>query len=117
MYKVLIVDDEIAICMGLTKLIDWTSYGFEASGYALNGLEALEKIKLDRYDVIVTDVRMPEIDGIELIRKIKDLEYDCKIIIISGYKDFEYARAAVEYGVRNYILKPINEDVLISNQI
>lgn len=115
MYKVLIVDDEATICKGLRVLIDWNKYGFEIAGEASNGLEALEQAESLRYDVIVTDIRMPEVDGLELIRRLKATKYSARIIILSGYKDFEYARAAIEYGVKNYVLKPIDEDVLISS--
>lgn len=117
MYRVLIADDEIAICKGLSILIDWKAFGFEVVDYALNGLEAFEKIKEGKYDLVFTDIRMPEIDGIKLLRMIRENKYPCRIVILSGYKDFEYARSAVEYGAKNYILKPICEEILINTII
>lgn len=114
MYKVLIVDDDFIICAGLQKLIDWKQYGFEAKDYALNGLEAIEMIERSAYDLIITDIRMPKFDGIDLIKAMRERNYTSKIIILSGYRDFEYARTALEYGVKKYILKPVNEKVLIS---
>lgn len=113
MYKVLIVDDEPAVCKGLGLLIDWKAYGFEVADYALNGLEAMEKIRAGKFDVVITDIRMPEVDGIELIKRIRELRVPCRLIILSGIKDFEYARAALEYGVESYILKPVGEEELI----
>ena len=113
MYKVLIVDDEATICRGLRIVIDWNRYGFEVSDYALNGLDALEKAARGKFDVIITDVRMPKVDGLELIRRLKEIDYPAKIIILSGYKDFEYAQAAVEFGVKKYILKPVNPEILV----
>lgn len=112
MYKVLIVDDQDAVREGLSIMLEWESLGFTVNGYAANGKEAINQIQLSQYDLVITDVRMPIIDGIMLIKKMKSMNYQAKIIIISGYKEFEYARAAVEYGVKNYILKPIDEEVL-----
>lgn len=113
MHRVLIVDDEIDICRGLGILINWEGLGFDAADFACDGAEALYKLRTGIYDVLVTDIRMPEIDGIELIKKIYEAKYPIKTVVLSGYKDFEYARAAVEMGVKNYLLKPISRDELI----
>jgi two-component system, response regulator YesN len=113
MYSVLIVDDEFVIYEGISMLIDWKFYGFEVCDYASNGLVALEKTKTTKYDVVITDIRMPEIDGLELIGRLIQSGYPAQYIILSGYRDFEYARSAIEFGVKNYILKPIDEDLLI----
>lgn len=117
MYKVLIVDDDFIICTGLQKLIDWEVYGFISKDYALNGLEALEMLEKTVYDLIITDIRMPKCDGIDLIKEIRQKNYPSKVIILSGYRDFEYAQTALEFGVKKYILKPVNEKILINTII
>ena len=114
MYKVLIVDDDSIICTGLQKLINWEDYGFEAEDYALNGLEALKMVERVVYDLIITDIRMPKLDGIELIKALRQKGYTSKIIILSGYRDFEYAQTALEFGVKKYVLKPVNEKTFIN---
>lgn len=113
MYKVLLVDDEPAICKGLQVLIEWNVYGFEVGGYALSGEEALSMAAGSQFDLVITDIRMPGMDGIELIRCMKERKYPTRVIILSGYKDFEYAQAALEYGVRRYVLKPVSESTLV----
>ena len=130
MYKVLIVDDEEIIREGLALLVDWPSLGFEIGGYAGNGQEALKCIcdtaqenlsaltpmqQVDPsllsdagYDLIVTDIRMPVLDGLEFIRKLRTMAPDIKIIIISGYNEFTYAQQAIALGVKGFLLKPID---------
>lgn len=113
MYNVLIVDDEPIICEGMCKIIDWNDYGFNIIDIAGNGREALGKIKNDGIDLVITDVRMPAMDGIELCRQIKQYNESIEIIIISGYNDFEYARKAIEYNVKAYLLKPVMPNELV----
>lgn len=112
MYKVLFVDDEPNICEGLKLIIDWESEGFGIAGVAFNGSDALKQLDTIAADIIITDVRMPEMSGIELVKKLNETHNRAKVIIISGYSEFEYAREALRYGVRNYILKPINREIL-----
>ncbi|NSW90033.1 MAG: response regulator transcription factor [Firmicutes bacterium] len=112
-YKVLIVDDEYLIRQGLSEGIPWSEIGFEVSGTAANGREALAHIRETVPNVIITDVKMPVIDGIELSRIVKQEYPDIKTIILSGYGEFEYAQKAIEYNVCSYILKPLNEEDLI----
>lgn len=114
MYKVLVVDDDYIICKGLQKFIKWQEYGFEADDYAMDGLEALEMMERNTYDLIIADIRMPNMDGIELIKSIRQKGYTLQIVILSGYRDFEYAQTALEYGVKKYILKPVNEKAFIN---
>ncbi|MCP3775063.1 response regulator [Paenibacillus sp. MZ04-78.2] len=114
MYKVLFVDDEPNICEGLKLIIDWESEGFGIAGVARNGSDALKQLESTAADIIITDVRMPEMSGIELVKKLNETRNGAKVIIISGFSEFEYAREALRYGVRNYILKPINRDMLES---
>ena len=113
MYKVMIVDDEKCIRKGLQILINWGEYGFSAEDEAANGMEALRLLEREKFDVIITDIRMPRMDGLELAKQIYEMNIRTNIIIISGYKDFEYARSAIEFGVKRYILKPIDQNLLI----
>lgn len=113
MYNVLIVDDEPIICEGLCKIIDWNDYDFNVIDTASNGRDAMDKIKKSEIDLVITDVRMPAMDGIELCKQIREYDEAIEIIIISGYNDFEYARKAIEYNVKAYLLKPIMPNELI----
>ena len=108
MIKVLIMDDEPHVCQLVRKIIDWEGMGFEIAGEAHDGLEGLEKAKACCPDVVIMDIRMPGIGGLELVEKIKALHRQTFFIIISGYKDFEYAREALRQGVYGYLLKPLN---------
>ncbi len=112
MYNVLLVDDEIFARQGLRNLIDWASCGFEVIDEAGNGEDALAIIQKDKPDLVITDIRMPVLDGMELIRiTTQEQPYKPSFIIISGYDDFKYAQQAVRYGVHDFILKPIDENV------
>lgn len=113
MYSVLIVEDETMIRNGLKILIPWEKYGFVIAGAAEGGSRALELMSARYFDVVVTDVRMPRIDGLELIRTMRERNIGSEVIILSGYRNFEYARTAIEYGVRNYLLKPIDTEELV----
>ncbi len=115
MNKVVLVDDEIYARQGLKKLIDWEQYGFKVCEEAENGEEALRVIQSTNPDLIVTDIRMPVLDGLELIRSVRESgnKY-AKFIIISGYNDFKYAQQAIKFGVQDFILKPIDEEELKS---
>src|SRR5665647_69229 len=115
MYNVLIADDEPAVREGLSIMIDWNSYGFTISNTAQNGRDALEKLTSDSYNLVITDIRMPVLNGLQLIKEIRDKSTDTKIMVISGYSEFEYAKRAIEYGVKAYLLKPINRDELLMN--
>lgn len=113
MYNVMIVDDEPAIREGLSMVIDWENYGFKVIDTAENGIVALHKLKTDVYQLIIVDIRMPELNGLELIKEIKKLDPNIKVIILSGYSDFSYAKQAITYGVKNYLLKPVDSDELV----
>ena len=115
MYKVLIVDDEKPIVDGLKVFIDWEELGFKVVGSALNGNDGVKLAKELNPDVIITDIRMPLLDGIEMIERIKVFNQSCRFMILSGYSDFEYAREALRKGAFCYILKPVNESELVSN--
>src|SRR4051812_13705756 len=110
MYKVLLVDDEVFVRKGLLNLIDWESFRFKICGEAENGQEALDKIDHILPDVIITDIRMPKLDGLGLIHAVMTKrDYKPFFIIISGFHDFKYAQQALRYGVHDYILKPIDD--------
>jgi two-component system response regulator YesN len=113
MYDVLIVDDESIICEGISKIIDWRKYDFNVIGLAGNGREAMEIIKNRHTDLVITDIRMPAMDGLELSGQIKQYDPNIKVIIVSGYGDFEYARKAIEYDVKAYLLKPVIPEELL----
>ena len=107
MIKVVIADDEEKVCQLIMGLIDWESLGMRIVGVAHNGIEALERIKECKPDLIITDIRMPGYDGLELIRQTQEIKADVDFIIISGYRHFDYAQNAIKYGVGDYLLKPI----------
>jgi two-component system response regulator YesN len=106
--KALLVDDEINIIKNLRQIIPWEQMGIEVIGLAKNGLEALQYIHADYPDILLTDIRMPLMDGLTLLQRVRELNQDCEIMILTGYQDFEYARSALQYGAKDYILKPIH---------
>ncbi len=114
MYKVLIADDELFILEGLREIINWEEHGLEIGGEATNGIEALEIIKSTKIHILVTDIKMPKMDGLELIKIIRDSYPEIKVVIISGYDDFGLLKKAMKYGIENYLLKPVNTDELSS---
>jgi len=113
-YKVLLVDDEMIIRQGLRVLIDWKSLGLELVAEAENGESALKLIKEFKPHILITDVKMPKMNGLELIKEINAMGLNIKTIIISGYDDFAYVKEALKYGVYEYILKPIRESDIVS---
>ena len=113
--KVLLVDDEPFILQGLRVLIDWKSIGCEIVATAPNGADAYEYVKNNHVDIIVTDIKMPEMNGIELLKKLREDGFsDIEVIILSGYKDFEYAMQGLKYGCAGYVLKPVEKDEITS---
>jgi two-component system response regulator YesN len=116
MYRLVIADDEVWIRERLAKAIDWASAGIEVAGVAQDGKEALRLCLETKPDVVITDIRMPGLSGLEFLKELKNHSTSAKIIIISGYSDFEYAREAIKLGVTDYILKPV-EDSEIFNTV
>lgn len=115
MIKLLIADDEPIIRDTLSTSIHWASLGIQLIGTAANGIEAYNII-LDEYpDIVLTDIKMPGFSGLELIERIKKINHDTDFIILSGYSDFKYAQEAMRYGVRNFLLKPCNENQIIQS--
>lgn len=114
MIRVLIVDDEPFIRQGLKILIDWEAYGFQIVDEAACGKDAIEFIKNNKYDLVITDIKMPNINGMEMIEYLRKYGYDkLKIIVLSGYYEFSYAKQAIKYNVTDYILKPIQKEELV----
>ncbi|TDF94376.1 response regulator transcription factor [Paenibacillus piri] len=107
---VMIVDDEPLIRKGLTKLIETNELGWTVAGEAGNGREAVERLEELEPDLILTDIRMPVMDGIELAKHVAESNLAMTVIMLTGYRDFEYAQAAVRYGVKEFLLKPCPEE-------
>ncbi|MDE6281372.1 MAG: response regulator, partial [Oscillospiraceae bacterium] len=106
-YRVLLVDDEEEIREGIRHKINWMELGFELAGFAADGIDALELAQRLRPDVVLTDIKMPRMDGLELCRRLKSLLPETKTVVLSGFDEFECARQAVGLGVFEYLLKPI----------
>lgn len=104
----MLADDEPEVLRSIQRTLDWEKYGFSVVGAFLNGLDVLEFLENHDVDIVFTDIRMPFMDGIELMHKIKEKYPYIKLVIISGYDDFQYAKEALIHGVLDYILKPIN---------
>ena len=112
LYRIILADDEEEVRKSIIKKIDWQAAGFEVVGDAENGREALEKIEALEPDVVMTDIRMPYMDGLELIERIRRKYPSMKVLIFSGFDDFEYAKQAIKLNVTEYILKPVNVEEL-----
>ena len=108
LYSVMLVDDEEEVIQIIMKKLDWASMGFQIVGYAHNGAEALELAEECQPDVVMTDIKMPYMDGLELSRRLKERYPSIRIIIFSGFDEFEYAKEAIRIEVEEYILKPID---------
>jgi two-component system, response regulator YesN len=113
MLKVLIVDDEPIVREGLKSIIEWQDYGYEICGEGIDGRDGLDKIMNLNPDLVLMDIKMPGMNGIEVIKIAKEAGYKGKCIILTGYSDFEYAQSSIKLGVNSYLLKPIDEDELI----
>ena len=113
MYKLLIVDDEKIEREGMAEFIDWNTYGIEIAGTAWNGQDGYEKVLETHPDIVMTDIKMPVMDGIGLIRKLKEEFPDIQVIVLSGYGEYEYTSQAMEMGVKYYILKPCDEERML----
>lgn len=112
MYNVLIVDDELLMRTYLSSFISAFSNKFQIINTAKDGLEAMELLNKFHYDLVITDIQMPAVNGLNLARYINDNFSDIIVIIISGYDDFDYARQAIKYNVKDYLLKPLVDQTL-----
>ena len=106
MFKVMIIDDEPMIRQGIRTMVNWQEHGCEVCFEASDGIDGLEKIKTCKPEIIITDIRMPEMDGLTMIKEAKDLIPGSKIIILTGFRDFDYVYEALKIGAFGFILKP-----------
>lgn len=113
--KVLLVDDEPFIRKGLAALIDWEAEGFVIAGEAQNGCEAVLRLSEEDYQLVISDIRMPDMSGIELVEEVKTRKIsEAKFVLLSGFYDFQYAKSAILYGCSDYVLKPIQREELLN---
>ncbi|GAB6927286.1 response regulator transcription factor [Paenibacillus sp. JCM 10914] len=113
MMNVLIVDDEPKLREGLKSIVSWHELGYQVVDTAANGSEALEKHRLYSPDLMLIDIRMPGMDGLQLIEAIRAKDSDIHLLILSGYADFDYAKQAIAHRVDGYLLKPVDEEELV----
>lgn len=112
--KLIIVDDEKIILQGMTTTFDWNSIGFDVVGTALSGEAALKLIEEKKPDVVLTDIRMKKMDGLALMEHAKSISPNTRFVVLSAYKDFEYAQKACSLGALKYIVKPVNDEMMIT---
>ncbi|THF75247.1 response regulator transcription factor [Cohnella fermenti] len=117
MFNALLVDDEPLILEGLRYIVDWEEHGFELAGMAESAAEALDLIERGAVDLLVTDIRMPGLSGLELIERVRERRPGMKFVILSGYNDFELVRKAATLGIENYLIKPVNKEELSSTLV
>jgi two-component system response regulator YesN len=108
MFKALIVDDEPQIRKGLRTIISWEKYGFVVVGEAADGMDALEVAREQHPDLVITDVKMPRMGGMDLSRELRVELPETQVLVLSGYNEFAYAKEALQYGVTDYLLKPVD---------
>ncbi|WP_027085707.1 response regulator transcription factor [Cohnella panacarvi] len=110
--RMVIIDDIKSVVDGLTS-IEWTSCGVEVAGVSANGLDGLALVSETKPDIVITDIRMPRMDGLTMLKEILALKHACKVILISGYSDFEYAKQAVQLGAFDFVVKPFTEEEIV----
>ncbi|UJF31688.1 response regulator [Paenibacillus hexagrammi] len=108
-----VIDDVKSVVEGISKVIPWTDHGIDVVGTALDGEEGLRLVRETQPDVILTDIRMPNLDGLEMLEKLRDENYVGKVIFFTGYNDFEYAKQAIRLGAFDYIMKPHSADQIL----
>ena len=111
--KLMFIDDERNVVLGLQRIVDWRQYGFKVIDVAANGQEGLTKIQALHPDIVLLDIRMPGLSGIELIRTAREQGFAGEFILLTAHADFDYAHDAIRYGVVDYLLKPVDEDELL----
>lgn len=112
MYRVLIVEDDTALRFLCRQMKEWKEYGFAVLAEASNGKEALELLKTQSFDLIMTDIRMPFMDGLELLEKLQEMKYPAFTVLVSSYDEFEYARKGMVLGCQDFLVKPISNKKL-----
>lgn len=113
MLKILLVDDEKLEREGIAGLVDWQAQSLELIGAAKNGVEAYEIIGKQHPDIVITDIKMPVVSGLDLIEKVRAVDPDILFIVLSGYGDYEFTSKAMLFGVRHYLLKPVTEEKIL----
>lgn len=109
MYRVLLVDDEYMILTGLKKIIDWPSLGFQVVATAENAMQGLSILENQKIDLVITDVTMPEMNGLEFIEAAQKEHHTFEFMILSGYQEFDYLKSGMQLGAVNYLMKPVNK--------
>ena len=112
MQKIVIADDDEILLEGLTNAFDWHALGITVTASVADGLHALEAVKASHADILLTDIRMPHMDGLSLARELGQLGYDTTVVIMSAYNDFSYAQEAIRLAAVDYILKPVDLTIL-----
>ncbi|WP_148880164.1 response regulator [Streptococcus sp. Marseille-P7376] len=110
MYSIMIVEDEYLVRQGIASLVDYEQFGMQVIAQAENGIEAWQKFQENPADILLTDINMPQMNGLELAKLVRDQASKCHIVFLTGYDDFDYARTAIKLGADDYLLKPFSKD-------
>lgn len=110
MYSIMIVEDEYLVRRGIASLVDYEQFGMQVIAQAENGREAWQKFQENPADILLTDINMPQMNGLELAKLVRDQVPKCHIVFLTGYDDFDYARTAIKLGADDYLLKPFSKD-------
>ena len=110
MYSIMIVEDEYLVRQGIASLVNYEQFGMQVIAQAENGIEAWQKFQENPADILLTDINMPQMNGLELAKLVRDQAPKCHIVFLTGYDDFDYARTAIKLGADDYLLKPFSKD-------
>jgi len=109
-YSIMIVEDEYLVRQGIASLVNYEQFGMQVIAQAENGREAWQKFQKNPADILLTDINMPQMNGLELAKLVRDQAPKCHIVFLTGYDDFDYARTAIKLGADDYLLKPFSKD-------
>ena len=110
MYSIMIVEDEYLVRQGIASLVNYEQFGMQVIAQAENGIEAWQKFQENPADILLTDINMPQMNGLELAKLVREQAPKCHIVFLTGYDDFDYARTAIKLGADDYLLKPFSKD-------
>ena len=110
MYSIMIVEDEYLVRQGIASLVNYEQFGMQVIAQAENGREAWQKFQENPADILLTDINMPQMNGLELAKLVREQSPRCHIVFLTGYDDFDYARSAIKLGADDYLLKPFSKD-------